>query len=386
MPCSSQAAKLFVGPISKTEIVGPIVIIIDALDESGNDEAVTGGTSRKDLVSTIVEEFTRLPASVKLLITSREEGCITALMSDRPLFKRLPISETSGVEADIEAFIETRIRDLRKSKGRERNWPGPERVQALTRYADGLFICAAVACNFINDGHNPDLRMRKVLDPSSSQLSALDNLYTIVVKQSLRGEQSERNNWLRVVGTVAVVRTPLTVDEMDALLGLPTDSLHTTSDFINSLLPILKVDAEKRVQLLHKSVFDFLTRRIDTLVWHTIDLPVWHQAWAVNCVTYMNNNLSYEMSWISPSGLTPPPKSCNAFALGYACRHFAKHLQVSESGLDQAQWMHQLRTLLTEHLLHWFEVMARLKEIYKAEESLKLLLVCLTVSPCFLIR
>jgi AAA ATPase domain len=42
MPCRSQATKLFVGPISKIEMVGPVVIVIDALDESGNDEYVQG--------------------------------------------------------------------------------------------------------------------------------------------------------------------------------------------------------------------------------------------------------------------------------------------------------------------------------------------------------
>ena len=385
MPCSSQATKLFVGPISKTEIVGPIVIIIDALDESGNDKPVMGGTSREDLVRAIVEDFIHLPSSVKLFVTSREEGCIPALMSrSGAQCKRLPITETSDVESDIRAFVEDEIALIRDSKQRGCNWPGREKVQALTQYSDGLFICATVACKFIKDGRNPDWQIKKVLDPSKSpQLPALDNLYTIVVEQSLSGEQSdeeERYNWLRVVGTVAVVRTPLTVDEMDALLGLPYHSLQTTSDFTNSLLPLLKVDAENRVQLLHKSVFDFLTTRtIDTSVWYTIDLSVWHQTLAVDCLTYMNKNLGYDMSWISTSA--PAAAACNASALRYACRHFAKHL--SESALDHAPCINQLRIFLTGHLLHWFEVMSRLREIYKSDESLKLLLACVPVSSDF---
>jgi hypothetical protein len=289
------------------------------------------------------------------------------------------------VEVDIRAFIETELGNIRDSKQRGPTWPGDEKVQALTRYANGLFICAAVACNFINDGLNPDLQMRKILDPSRSpQLPALDNLYTIVVKQSLCGENSdeeERNNWLRVVGTILVVGTPLTVNEMDALLGLPTDSLQTTSDFINSLLPLLQVDEEKRVQLLHKSVFDFLTTRTigAPAVWHAIDLPVWNQKLAVDCLVYMNKHLSFEMSWIS---LSESASSCTSSVLLYACRHFAKHL--FESALDYSPCVNQLGTFLSEHLLHWFEVMARLKEIYTAEESLKLLLGRLTVSPVFL--
>jgi hypothetical protein len=144
-------------------------------------------------------------------------------------------------------------------------------------------------------------------------LPALDNLYMIVVEQSLKGIQSdeedglEMSNWQRVVGTILAVRTPLTVVEMDVLLGLPTDSLHTTRDFIDSLLPLLKVDAEQKteVQLLHKSVFDFLTTQTRI----PIDIAVWHQALAVDCLAYMNKNLKYDMSWISASG--PLHHQCN---------------------------------------------------------------------------
>ena len=45
------------------------------------------------------------------------------------------------------------------------------------QYANGLFICAAVACNFIKNGHDPDSQMKRVLDPSRpQQLTALDGL------------------------------------------------------------------------------------------------------------------------------------------------------------------------------------------------------------------
>ena len=232
--------------------------------------------------------------------------------------------------------------------------------------------------------------MRKILDPSRrQQLTALDGLYTTVVEQSLKGVKSdgedglEMSNWQRVIGMILAVRSPLTVVEMDVLLGLPTDLLHTTWDFIDSLLPLLKVDTEKKapVQLLHKSVFDFLTTQTRI----PIDIAVGHRALAVDCLAFMNKNLKYDMSWISTSGRPSPPtvvtcssEPCNGSALRYACRHFAKHL--SDSALDQAPYTNQLRIFLTEHLLHWFELMARIREIYKAEESLKLLLVYLKVS------
>lgn len=142
--CAFQAEKLFVEPILKAKHFGQIVIVIDALDESNDDEFVTGGTSREDLIRIIVEQFPRLPPTVKLLMTSREEDYITNRMSKCPC-KHLRIAETPGIEADIQAFIEDEMSQIRESK-RGPDWPGADKINALKEYADNLFICAAVTC------------------------------------------------------------------------------------------------------------------------------------------------------------------------------------------------------------------------------------------------
>ena len=76
---------------------------------------------------------------------------------------------------------------------------------------------------------NPDLQMMKILD--TKRLVALDDLYLTVVVQSLvsiESDSEKKSNWMQVIGTIAAVRAPLTVVEMDALLDLPTKSLATT--------------------------------------------------------------------------------------------------------------------------------------------------------------
>ena len=87
------------------------------------------------------------------------------------------------------------------------------------------------------------------------------------------------------------LRTPLTIAAMDVLLGLPSDSLETTWDIISSLLPVLKMDGEMKneVQLLHKSVFDFLTTQATGDIY--IDTALHNHMLAFNCLTYMNSVL-----------------------------------------------------------------------------------------------
>ena len=75
MSCRIQARKLLVEPILDTEIIGPVGIVIDALDESGKDDKNTG-TNRETLVHAIVHEFSALPATVKVLVTSRDRKSV----------------------------------------------------------------------------------------------------------------------------------------------------------------------------------------------------------------------------------------------------------------------------------------------------------------------
>ena len=102
-------------------------------------------------------------------------------------------------------------------KGRVPNWPGVELIQSK------LFICAAVACSFIREAPNPDLRMTELLDTRW-----LDDLHLTVLEQSLVGINLnlERNNWMRVIGTIVTARTAV---EMDVFLGLLTKSRNLRS-------------------------------------------------------------------------------------------------------------------------------------------------------------
>ena len=69
--CHAQTKKLLVDPISdKVEIVGPIVIIIDALDESSSDDVPVNGITCEDLMHIVTKDLAHLPCFVKIIITS----------------------------------------------------------------------------------------------------------------------------------------------------------------------------------------------------------------------------------------------------------------------------------------------------------------------------
>ena len=380
--CHAQTKKLLVDPISnKVEIVGLIVIVIDALDESSSDDVPVNGVTREDLMHIVAEDLTCLPCFVKIIITSWEEGSLVTLMSQCGSCKHLQIVDTPNVEEDIMQYICDRLNKICCSRGCPHDWPTEKQIQELACYCDSLFICATVALQFIKGrpGTNPNVQLKTLLDSlcclRSQAEAKLNALYKRVLEQSLKGLQADRShsercseisNWQQVLGAIVSLRMPLTIAAMDALLGLPTDSLETTWDIIFLLLPVLKMDGEMKneARLLHKSVFDFLTTQATRDVY--IDTALHNRMLAFNCLTYMNSILKYNMKWILPSQLpllsaAANIKTCDVTAITYACGHFITHLASLMKGdpnpMDEP-YICELGAFLMKHLLHWFEVMA----------------------------
>ena len=127
--CHAQTKKLLIDLISnKVEIVRPIVIVIDALDESGSDDVPVNGVTCEDLVHIVTEDLTHLPCFVKIIITSREEGSLVTLMSQCGSCKHLQIVDTPNVEEDIMQYICDRLNKICCSRGCLHDWPTEKQI------------------------------------------------------------------------------------------------------------------------------------------------------------------------------------------------------------------------------------------------------------------
>jgi NACHT domain len=157
-------------PLIGLHIVGPIIIIIDALDESG-DVAGSHG-----LHKFLAEHIAELPSNFRVLITSRPENAIVNVFN-RALAVRIiytsDIELSAHTDNDICAYLEKNLPlDIFKQHGNR-----------LVKKAEGLFQWVAVGCAFIL---NPPVGLTRqkcihgLLVPSSDhkQLNLLDHLYT----------------------------------------------------------------------------------------------------------------------------------------------------------------------------------------------------------------
>jgi ATPase family associated with various cellular activities (AAA) len=401
MSCRMQARTLLVEPIQQTEIVGPLVIVIDAMDESGSDDGNVG-TSRKTLVHAIVQEFSALPQSIKVLITSRDEGSISQLMPKCASCLHKDTIDVKGTEEDIYTFIHYRMGQIQSSNpGLPSWWPGTTRERQLAHYADGLFIWADVACTFIESGDDPDVQLDELFNDEErvTAEAKLDQLFVGVISHSLNIDQIIRvNNWHYVVDTIVALKAPLTNSGIDSLLGLSMGQssktlldgrqikLTTSSTIISSLRPILRLDSGTGggvVRLLDKSVFDYLTTRAKEPIW--VNVSAQDGILALQCLEIMNHNLHYNICNIGNKsllnseveGLAGCVNRCIPEALHYACLYFVDHLK--DSLTSQPALERELYQFIAHNLLHWMEVMSLLKQVYQAEVCLKILSDCVQV-------
>ncbi len=81
---------------------GPIVIVIDSLDECGND------STRKQLLKVLAKETAKLPKIVRVIITSRSEPDIIGAFAKEPHIKHHEL-EVLPNDGDISVYIESQF-------------------------------------------------------------------------------------------------------------------------------------------------------------------------------------------------------------------------------------------------------------------------------------
>ena len=157
-------------------IVGPILVVIDALDESGD------ATGRMGLHTFLAKNLIRLPSNFRMFITSRPEDGIEPALAEAPSVRtgHMKDSELAArTDGDILAFLRERLPlDEFRDYG-----------DALTIKAEGLFQWAAVASQFILDppgrfGYSKKKCINHLLKSSTNRdgQDPLDELYKGVLE------------------------------------------------------------------------------------------------------------------------------------------------------------------------------------------------------------
>ena len=134
-----QFNNFILKPFKELTLTGPLVIIVNALDESGDIQ------SRQELLQLLTEKTTDLPSNIHILLTSRPEGDIDCLFNSGThiLVKKMQDISMTLTEVDITAYIHNRLSGPAYSANDD------ARRNKLVSKCKGLFQWASIACTFI---------------------------------------------------------------------------------------------------------------------------------------------------------------------------------------------------------------------------------------------
>jgi NACHT domain len=362
--------SLILEPLKDLHIVGPIFVVIDAVDESGDT------TGRTGLHAFLAESLKRLPSNFRVVITSRPEQPIVSAFSGAPSVKIKYMNDTelaAETHGDIVALFQQRLpsNEVRHD------------VKALAEKAEGLFQWAAVASQLILD---PPARFRysrekcinHLLEPNADRhgQDLLDGLY----KEVLEGyftDQEARDLFRSVVGQLITSIEPLTIrsliplqqhayDDKDsdaAVTGILTrlGSLLSNVNSSDKNLPIIP---------LHTSFRDFLTNKNKSGDFY-VGVHDAHDQLAHSCLNLLldpHDGLKFnicklETSYLANDDVEDLSTCIDQHiqpALLYACRFWDDHLKHTDFMTDLFR---KVETLFKEKFLFWLEALSLTRNI-----------------------
>ncbi len=356
--------SLILEPLKDLHIVGPILVVIDALDESGD---VTG---ENGLHTFLPKALSKLPSNFRVLITSRPEHDIeSALVGDKLASIKIKYTNDSELAAtthdDILAFLQEKLPSDEFRKYGE----------ALAIRAEGLFQWAAVARGYIlNPPEFFGFSKKKCIEhllrltADRHRQDPLDELY----KEVLEGyftQQESRLLFQSVVGQLITSIEPLTIRSLTTLRqhasfdGDDHDAVVILLRRLGSLLSnVNSPDESLPIIPLHTSFRDFLTNKEKSGDF-CVGLRDVHCQLAHSCLGLLLKDLKFNICSLESSYLANEDvKDLRSrvdkhipSALLYACRFWDDHLEHIDFETDLFV---QLRTFFEKKFLFWLEALS----------------------------
>jgi hypothetical protein len=354
--------SLILRPLEGLHIIGPILVVIDALDESGDT------TGRNGLHTFLAKNLCKLPPNFRVLITSRPEDSIQSAFDGAPT-ARIKYMNDSQLAVRLDDDILTFLRDLLPSNEFDKHGV------ALATKAEGLFQWAAVAGRFILDppesfGFSKKRCINHLLKLTADhdRQDPLDDLYREVLAGYFTRPET-RLLFRSVVGQLITAFEPLSMRSLTTLRGHASsddddaDSVVAMLRRLGSLLSnVNSPDSTLPILPLHTSFRDFLVNKDKSGDFSILPLDA-HYGLAHACLGLMLCDLRFNICEIESSylanqdihGLDARIAKHLPLAVLYACRFYGAHLGHLSFETDLFS---KLRDFFEAKFLFWLEALS----------------------------
>jgi hypothetical protein len=380
----------------------PIIIIIDALDESteSDHDHDRGNHLIPLLVSALKHQV------IRIFVTSRNEEYISNYMAGMEHDAlRLHHMERSDTSKDVRSFYETRFCQLVQSRNlRRMNWPSPADIDVLIDRTGHLFVYASTIMAFVSDPReDPEHQLALVLNQTHEPIQGdngvfeqLDKLYTQIilaaVTQSGAINPRRRDRVRMLIGLVIVLQRPLRFTSIVDMVmshnrNYSEKALRTDLEALSSVIPVPQTDIDP-VQIYHPSFRDFI-QDSNRCKGHSLHIPSSEASLsvAIACLRLVNKGLYRDMCetkdpTVMNRDIYDLRERLDHFvpeSLRYACIHWTSHVV---SALVTSPLIKELKEFCQKNLFHWIELLSLLGNLSAAAYGLRRVLDWCRVSPC----
>jgi hypothetical protein len=381
-PLDRQFRELIVGPTQDLTIIGPILIVIDGLDECENIK------DRGRLLHVLTRQSERLPANFRILVTARPESDIE--MAFRDVEQKCWRLDVKADGRDVSTYLSERMADLTTTKPALFGTYSFDTVlTVLTQRAMEVHLWALTSAEFLSHCTDADAtrfleKLRTQPTPISAEAS-INHLYDAILSVIL-AEPDVNMGWQAILQAVVKSQLPSLLSTIESLSSLSTSSGCHPFDVLYRIGCILDIGDSHSV-VLHPAFEAYITngeRCTDHRFF--VDVATDYDPIAEVCLHVMNNLLSYDICQIGDSSLLNSELSRNQIivdqfvpeSLRYVSQHWIT--LVLETKGDLGRVLEQLRRFLFEHLLHWIELSSLMGQIQASLASLRRLYEWLEVS------
>ena len=376
-----QFDNLILKPLKNLTILGPIVIVVDALDESGDVEP------RRGMLQELASKAQNLPSNFRILLTSRPETDIETLFqeNDYVFVKRMQDISMTSSELDITAYIHNRLRG-----------PGYSAIDEACRSilvskCEGLFQWASVACTFIIGlgiiGLEPLDRYSLLIEGKVQETAGLDGLYTTVltylfpIQRSAALDKSIMDGFRSILALVLTTFEPVSLKSLNEMSRNVEDGITRLQpeSILGGMGSVLRgVTEEEPIRPLHTSFRDFLLDHSRSGRFF-VDTSRTHRDLTLASLHIMEKQLVFNICHLESSyflnrdilNLADRVRESIPAHLSYSCRFWVSHLQAIETGVaSDPKLFRGVEVVLKHKFLFWLEVMSLLGNIRGAAQAM----------------
>ncbi|KAF7970637.1 hypothetical protein HWV62_23362 [Athelia sp. TMB] len=369
----TQFQSLLVEPlaVAATQMQGPIIIVLDALDECGD------ASSRRKLLQLLSKGVIKLPPQFRILITSRPEHDIEGTLGSCSHIHIIDLSTAS--DEDMRLYIKHGIHEISENQSRIAELPegwGDAAIDVLVGYAAGLFIWAATAIRLLADADFPQQQLRDLLR-HDRPVFTLHKLYEKALRSASSWESSDTANIYKgILGLIIISQVPLTDVAIAALLGYQ-DDVGICRTALRRLASVIRWSEGQAARTLHKSFPDYLTdhEHCSFEPWF-IDVHKHQHALTFACLRIMNRQLHFNMCNLSTSyipnddipDLSERVDRAIPQSVSYPCLFWGYHIRQSSS--DDSRLLPLILNFFQEKFLFWLEVLSLKGEIRLVSQTM----------------